>query len=98
MLSMAHVLILPTNYPWEGQPVSIIEALSFGLPVISTNYRSIPEQIIDHYNGYLIEYHNPDQIANAVYELVSEPDKYRQMSSECVNSFSTQLFTKSTSR
>lgn len=39
----------------EGLPVSIIEALRVGLPIISTNVGGIPEMVIDKYNGFLIE-------------------------------------------
>jgi glycosyltransferase involved in cell wall biosynthesis len=38
----------------EGQPISIIEAMSIGLPVISTTVGSIPEMITDSTNGILI--------------------------------------------
>lgn len=48
------VLILPTYYKDEGYPGIIIEALSLGIPVISTRFRSIPE-IIDEKNGILVE-------------------------------------------
>ena len=39
----------------EGLPISIIEAMRAGLPVISTNVSGIPEQIEPLYNGLLIE-------------------------------------------
>ncbi|MBW8012030.1 MAG: glycosyltransferase family 4 protein [Chloroflexi bacterium] len=38
----------------EGQPISIIEAMACGLPVISTKIGSIPEMITDDLNGKLI--------------------------------------------
>ena len=31
----SHVFVLPTNYPWEGQPLSIIEAGAWSLPIFS---------------------------------------------------------------
>lgn len=39
----------------EGLPISIIEGLRCGLPVIATNVAGIPETVIDHQNGLLIE-------------------------------------------
>lgn len=39
----------------EGIPVSIMEALSFGIPVIATNVGGTSEVVIDGYNGFLID-------------------------------------------
>lgn len=39
----------------EGLPISIIEGMRAGLPVISTNIAGIPEQIIDGKTGYLVD-------------------------------------------
>lgn len=52
------VFILP-SYD-EGLPISILEAMSSGLPVITTNIAGIPEVIIDGKNGKLI---NPGDIS-----------------------------------
>jgi glycosyltransferase involved in cell wall biosynthesis len=80
VLEDAHVFVLPTAYPWEGQPLSIIEALAFGTPVIATRYRGIPEQVIPDYNGYLVAPHAPAEIADAVQALWADPETYHQMS------------------
>ena len=79
-LEESHVLVLPTSYAWEGQPISIIEALAFGTPVVATRFRGIPEQVIDGYNGFLIEPHNPPQIAECIERMWNEPERYREMS------------------
>lgn len=39
----------------EGLPVSIMEALSFGIPVIATNVGGVGEIIKHHFNGYLLD-------------------------------------------
>ena len=59
--------------------MSIIEALSYSTPVISTDYKSIPEQVIDGFNGYLVEFGKPEQIAEAVMKLHSNPEIYEAM-------------------
>ncbi|MGB0383281.1 MAG: glycosyltransferase family 4 protein [Ardenticatenaceae bacterium] len=86
VLQETHTLILPTTYPWEGQPISIIEALAFGTPVIATSHRGIPEQVIDRYNGFLVE-PNPSSIAEAVLELWQNPTRYKALSQNAKKHF-----------
>ena len=57
---------LPTYYPVEAQPRSIIEAMSNGLPIISTNHASIPEVVQDKKNGFLINPKDPLKIAESI--------------------------------
>ena len=45
LLLSADVLALPTKYPVEGQPISIIEGMAAGLPIISSDKGVIPEMI-----------------------------------------------------
>ena len=55
----------------EGLPISIIEALRCGLPVIATNVAGIPETVIDHINGLLVN-RDVDELA----DVLSTIDKY----------------------
>lgn len=93
MLQNAHLFLLPTAYPWEGQPISIIEAMACGLPVIATRYRGIPEQVIDGYNGLLLEQKSPQEIAAAVERVWRDPPLYEQFSRQAVSHF-RQHFTR----
>ena len=76
----AHLFLLPTSYPWEGQPLSIIEALAFSTPVISCYHKGIPELIKDGKNGRFVEPKSPQSIAAAVQSISSDTDKYKEMS------------------
>ena len=87
LLSRAHVFVLPTSYPWEGQPISIIEALAYATPVVATPYRGIPEQVIDGLNGYLIPPGNPQEIARAVGKILQSPDHYQELSQNALTHF-----------
>ncbi|MBO1579765.1 glycosyltransferase family 4 protein [Bacillus sp. XF8] len=53
LLEESSIFILPSYN--EGLPVSILEAMAAGLPVISTNIGGIPEQIINGLNGFIIK-------------------------------------------
>jgi len=79
-LNDSHIFLLPTTHPWEGQPLSIVEALAFGTPVISTNHRGIPDQVIHKYNGLLIDGNDPQKIAESVQAMWQEPLLYRALS------------------
>ncbi len=48
----AHVLVHPTY--WDGQPVTILEALAFGVPVVATRVGAIPDTISSGVEGYLM--------------------------------------------
>ncbi len=87
LLSDSHIFVLPTYYAWEGQPISILESLSFGLPIISTPYRGIPGMVIDQYNGFFVEPKNPLQIAEKIEKLWRDPCLYTMMSTNAVDYF-----------
>lgn len=65
----------------DGIPVVLMEAISFGLPIISTNISGIPEICINDYNGKLINEKNTDEIVTAVLELSNDQKKYQEFSS-----------------
>lgn len=50
----AHLFIFPTRYPNEAFPLSLLEAMSYGLPSIATNEGSIP-YILDERSGIIID-------------------------------------------
>jgi glycosyltransferase involved in cell wall biosynthesis len=80
LLRAAHMFVLPTYYPWEGQPMSIIEAMAAATPVISTRHRAIPDQVIDGDNGFLVKTRSPADIAQAVTRLATDRDLFAKQS------------------
>jgi len=63
----------------EGQPISIIEAMACGLPIISTRVGSIPEMIQDGVTGFLIIPGDVFELKNAVLNLKNNPLLYESM-------------------
>jgi glycosyltransferase involved in cell wall biosynthesis len=62
----------------EGIPVSIMEAQSFGIPVIATAVGGIPE-IVNETNGLLLSANpSPLEIAEAIYEAFIEKEKWEK--------------------
>ncbi|MEE9361258.1 MAG: glycosyltransferase family 4 protein [Cellulophaga sp.] len=71
-------LLLPTYYEGEGYPGVILEAYSVGIPVISTNWRAIPE-IVDETSGFLIEPRDSKSLALSMKKLIDNDYLYRQL-------------------
>lgn len=53
LFKKSSIYVLPSYN--EGLPVSILEAMASGLPIVSTNIAGIPEEVEHNVNGYLIE-------------------------------------------
>jgi len=70
LLREADLFCFPTYYENENQPVNLIEAMAFGLPILTTKWRSIPELFPVNYPG-LVEIRSPNQIATALIKLLS---------------------------
>jgi glycosyltransferase involved in cell wall biosynthesis len=69
LLREADLFCFPTYYQNENQPVNLIEALAFGLPILTTRWRSLPELFPANYPG-LVAIHSPDQVADAILALL----------------------------
>ena len=61
----ADVLCLPTYYPHEGRPAVLLEAWVHDLPVITTRWRAIPEDL-PRRHVHLVAPRRPDEIAAAL--------------------------------
>ena len=59
---------------WEGLPISILEAMRAGLPVIASDIGGIPEMIDDHVNGFLIPKGDKEQLINKLSILFCNRD------------------------
>jgi glycosyltransferase involved in cell wall biosynthesis len=71
LLADADVFVLPSYFPMEAQPRSIIEAMNAATPIISTRHASIPEYVFDDVNGYLVEQRSSEAIATALQKLMT---------------------------
>ena len=57
------VFCFPSYFHSESFPLVLIEAMSYGLPIVSTRWRGIVDMIEDGINGYLVEIKSPNEIA-----------------------------------
>jgi glycosyltransferase involved in cell wall biosynthesis len=76
----SQILLFPSFFESENFPTVILEAFSFGMPVVSTNWRGIPDQIVSGQNGFLHEIHDIDGMATSVINLASDSFLYKKLS------------------
>jgi len=67
----------------EGFPTAIIEAMSFGLPIITTPVGGIPDHLQNGVNALFIKPKDPEAVANAVVRLLNDPKLCLEM--QCAN-------------
>jgi len=82
-LSKAHLFVLPCitakDGDQEGIPVSLMEAMAIGLPVISTYHSGIPELVINGKTGFLIPEKGVEAIKTKLEYLINHPEIWPEM-------------------
>lgn len=78
MLKSANMFVFPTYYG-EGCPVSLLEAMAAGLPVITTPVGGIPDIVTNGLNGILLDQVTPQAIATAIKHLFQDESLSSQM-------------------
>jgi glycosyltransferase involved in cell wall biosynthesis len=63
----------------EGIPMSVLEAMSHGLPVVAPNVGGFPEIVEEGVTGYLIDNRDPSMFAARCVELLSDTKKRKHM-------------------
>ncbi len=63
------IFVLPTK--WEGQPIAVLEAMSYGLPIITTNKYGMVDQVDDGITGLLLDSLQPEHIAAKIEKIVA---------------------------
>jgi len=73
LYQQADVFVLPSY--WEGYGIVFLEAMSFGLPVISTMAGAISEVVEHESCGLLVEVGDVQALSQALEEVISKPEK-----------------------
>jgi len=68
---IGNLFVLPSYQ--EGVPIALLEAMSLGLPCISTNVNGVPEAIHPEITGLLVEPGDPGALSEAIERLVDDP-------------------------
>ena len=71
ILAGAQVFVLSSL--WEGFPISILEAMRAGLPVVATDVGGVAEAVIDGETGFITPPGDAEALGNTIQHLLSDP-------------------------
>lgn len=74
----------------DNAPVSFIEMMAMGLPIVSVKVGGIPYLLQEGYNGLMVELDDDEAMANAIGSIVNDPSKGRELAKNGLN-FSKQF-------
>jgi glycosyltransferase involved in cell wall biosynthesis len=77
LLAAADIFTLPSRF--EGLPMSVIEAMLTGLPVVATNVRGPAEQVMDGVTGLSVPAGDAAALGTALGRLVRDPNLRARM-------------------
>lgn len=78
LASASDIFINTTNF--DNLPVSVLEAMALGLPVITTNVGGIPFLIENGKTGLLVNANDTDEMSQAVLQLINDEQLAEQLS------------------
>lgn len=67
---------------WEGLPLSILEAMRSGLPIIASDVGGVKEAVTDSVNGYLVPKNDEEELLHRLSHLLSDSSLRRDMGNE----------------
>jgi len=80
LLLASDVLIFPSFS--EGLPLTILEGMSYGIPIITRSIGGIPDIVKDNENGFLTDSKDPKIFVAMISQLCNDPALYEKISKE----------------
>jgi glycosyltransferase involved in cell wall biosynthesis len=84
-LAAADLLVLPSRN--EGLPIAILEAMSYGVPVVATPVGAVADAVREGRTGLLVPPGDPVALARALATLVASPDLRRTLGAQARATF-----------
>ena len=85
LMAGAHIFALPSN--WEGFPLTILEAMRAGLPVVASAVGGVAEAVIDGTTGFVVPANDLDTFSDRLSRLTSNPVLRQLMGQNARKSF-----------
>jgi len=82
IVSSADIIVLPYNATTIYPPLTLVESLLVGGAVITTDAEANPELIGEDVRGMLVEPNNPEKLAKAITDLLSNEEKRKNMAAK----------------
>jgi glycosyltransferase involved in cell wall biosynthesis len=79
LFSSADLFVLPSH--GEGQPLTILEAMAGGLPVVATPVGAIPDAVVEGETGLLVPPGEPEALGRALGDLLTDAPRRRVLGS-----------------
>lgn len=83
LLGESKIFVLGSLY--EGNPISILEAMSSGLPIIAPRVGGIPDVVEDRKNGLLFDVNNSEQLIDNMSKLLTDASLLKEVSQNNIN-------------
>lgn len=80
LFAVMDLLVLPSLF--EGVPRVVMEAAAMGVPAVVTNVKGNREAVVHGRNGLLVPLGDPQALANAIIDLLTNPEKAKCMGEE----------------
>lgn len=79
LLDSAYALVFPSTYAYEAQPLTIVEAMSRGLPVIAFDTGGIRDLVVSGLTGFLVDSDDPRGLLDAMHVIAANKDLQRDL-------------------
>lgn len=79
------VFLLPSYN--EGQPLVLIEAMGFGIPIVCSGVGAIPDTVTSGYNGFIVEEFSAAKYVRKVVKIINNKILFREISSNNLSTF-----------
>jgi glycosyltransferase involved in cell wall biosynthesis len=77
LLQRSDLFVLSSS--WEGQPLSMLEAMAEAVPVVATQVGGVPEIVQSGVNGILVAPGDPEALSRAMLSCLHDPSRARAM-------------------
>ena len=86
----ARVCVLPSSKQ-EGSPTTVLEAMSYGVPIVAYNIDGLPELVRHEQDGLLVPVADKKQFTNSIIKLLTETQLAKKMSASSLARYKAEF-------